>query len=81
LLEAVEQGNMPLDDFLQQRAQKLKTRHEEMAVEMAALNRQRCMPIEMINPSKLESFFKTIRKILLDQHDGKDYLRLSQIVH
>ena len=78
LYEAVEQGKIPLDDFLQQRAQKLKTRQEEITLEMAALNRQRCMPIEMINPNKLETFSKAIRKILLDRISttGKDYLRL-----
>ena len=78
LFEAVEKGLLPLDESLQQRAQKLKARKEEIMLEMAALNRQQEMPLDVIHPKNLDSFAKAMRKILLERKGttGKAYLRL-----
>jgi len=69
---------LPLDDLLQQRAQKLKTRREEITHEIATLERQQPMPMEILTKGKLDVFAKAMRKVMHERLSttGKDYLRL-----
>ena len=78
LYEAVEKGLLPQDEFLQQRAQKLKARREEVIQELAGLKRQQAMPLDTLNPKRVDQFAKAMRSIMTERRNttGKAYLRL-----
>ncbi|HCI53074.1 MAG TPA: recombinase family protein [Gallionella sp.] len=78
LYEAVEKGLLPQDEFLQQRAQKLKARREEIMLELAGLKRRQAMPLDMLNPKQVDQFAKVMRSIMTERRNttGKAYLRL-----
>ena len=78
LYEAVEKGLLPQDEFLQQRAQKLKARREEIMLELAGLKRRQAMPLDTLNPKRVEQFAKAMRSIMTERRNttGKAYLRL-----
>ena len=78
LYEAVEKGLLPQDDFLQQRAQKLKARREEIMLELAGLKRKQAMPLDILNPKRVEQFAKAMRSVMTERRNttGKAYLRL-----
>ena len=69
---------MPQDEFLQQRAQKLKARREEIMLELAGLKRRQAMPLDMLNPKQVDQFAKVMRSIMTERRNttGKAYLRL-----
>jgi site-specific DNA recombinase len=78
LYEAVEKGLLPQDEFLQQRAQKLKARREEIMLELAGLKRKQAMPLDMLNTKRVDQFAKAMRQIMTERRNttGKAYLRL-----
>jgi site-specific DNA recombinase len=78
LFEAVEKGFLPMDETLQQRAHKLQARRQEVLIEIAALKRQREVPLDQLKDSQVEPFSNALRSKLLDRDSrfGKEYLKL-----
>jgi site-specific DNA recombinase len=78
LYEAVEKGFLPLDDKLQERAQKLKARRESLLIEMAGTRQQKVLPVDRITSNQISAFGNALRTRLLDTQNGfsKQYLRL-----
>lgn len=78
LYEAVEKGFLPLDQTLQERAQKLKARRESVLIEMAGARQQKALPVDKITSTQIAAFGNAFRAKLLDRESGfsKQYLRL-----
>jgi site-specific DNA recombinase len=78
LYEAVENGLIPLDESLKERAQKNKARREEILLEIASLERKNIMPLSKISQSKISAFCSALKEKLQDRSSnfGKEYLRL-----
>jgi site-specific DNA recombinase len=78
LYEAVENGLIPLDETLKERAQKNKARREEILIEIASLKRKNLMPLSKISASKISAFCSALKVKLQDRSSnfGKEYLRL-----
>jgi site-specific DNA recombinase len=78
LYEAVELGVLPIDSTLQDRAQKLKSERETVLIQMAGLKRRKTMPLDNVNPAKIDAFANALQTRLRDSTSnfGKDYLRL-----
>ncbi len=78
LLDAIETGTIELDEVTQRRAQQLKTSREALLIELAGVRRDRCLPIEHIKASQIDSFGKALRQWLLSGNSGfaKSYLNL-----
>lgn len=78
LFEAIENGLIPMDGALTERAQKLKGRREALLVEMSVNRTRLALPLDKITPRRIEVFGKALRNRLLDRNHGfgKAYLRL-----
>jgi hypothetical protein len=77
LFEAVETGYLPLDGALQQRAQKLQGRRQEVLIQMAGLKRQGEAPLKLLNAGQVEAFSRALKsKLTANSPFAKQYLRL-----
>ena len=78
LYEAVENGSLPMDASLTERAHKLKARRQEILTEMAGIKREAEMPSNMLSPKNVRAFCNALRKRLKDSRSSfaKQYLRL-----
>ncbi len=78
LYEAVEQGLLPMDASLTERAHKLQARRQEILTEIAGLTQQQDLPVATLGPRRIQAFCAALRAKLLDQASGfgKQYLKL-----
>ena len=78
LYEAVEKGLLPLDTTLQERAQKLQARRQDVLVASAALRDKWEVPLNRLTPAHVQKFTRALRSRLLDTASGfgKAYLNL-----
>ena len=78
LYEAVEEGILPLDSSLKERAHKLQAKREEILASIAGINRKQSFPLAKINKQKIELFCHAIKEKLFDKsaNFGKGYLQL-----
>ena len=78
LYEAVEQGLLPMDDTLRNRAQKHQAQRNEALLEIAKLEDRNRQGLPKIDSSKIQAFSKVLEARLKDVRNGfgKAYLRL-----
>jgi len=78
LLEAVEQGLLPLDASLRERAHGIEVRREALLAEIAGLQRLDEIPAKLLTSRKFEAFCRAAARLLLDGESGfgKAYLKL-----
>ena len=78
LYEAVEQGHLPLDATLTDRAQKLQAQRQAILTEIAGLRRVKQMPVEALSGKQVQTFSSALRDRLLNRESGfgKKYLKL-----
>ena len=78
LFEAVENGFLPMDASLRDRAQKLKARREDILIQIAGIKREKEVPISKIGMKTIKEFCAVLKERLKDSasHFGKAYLRL-----
>ena len=78
LYEAVENGYLPIDSTLQERAQEHKARRDEILIEIARLKQKKEMPLSKLSPEKIMAFCTALKERFLDKatNFGKAYLRL-----
>ena len=74
LFEAVEKGFLPLNNSLQERANKHEVRRQEILMEMASLKRQKEMPLNKLGKKHVAVFCAALRERLCDRASnfGKD---------
>ena len=78
LFEAVEQGYLPANQALRDRAQKLDAQRQALLTELAGIRRREDMPLDKIRPQHVRAFSRALRRGLLEGKSGfgKDYLGL-----
>jgi site-specific DNA recombinase len=78
LYEAVENGLLPMDDTLKERAQTNKARREEMLIEIARLRQRKEIPLSRFGFKQISTFCSILKDKFSDQsiNFGKEYLRL-----
>ncbi|TAJ09683.1 MAG: hypothetical protein EPO61_05280 [Nitrospirae bacterium] len=78
LYEAVEQGLLPMDATLTERAHKLQVQRQALLTEIAGRRRHRDLPQAILAQKHIQTFCTTLRAKLLDQASGlgKAYLKL-----
>jgi site-specific DNA recombinase len=78
LLEAVENGFLPMDASLRDRSQKLKARREEILIQIAGIKREKEVPLSKIGMKTIKEFCSVLKERLKTQSTdfGKGYLRL-----
>jgi site-specific DNA recombinase len=78
LYDAYENGFLPMDITLKERAQGHKARREEILIEMARLKQRNEMPLSKFGIKQIVSFCKTLKERFRDRSSkfGKEYLRL-----
>ena len=77
LYEAVEQGLLPMDETLRERAQKLKARREALLIQIAGARRTAEVAFTKISGQQVAAFGEAMRRRLMDADSGvaKRYLR------
>ena len=78
LHEAVEQGFLPLDPSLRERAHAIEVRREAVLAEIAGLQRLDEIPAKLLSGRKVEAFCRATARLLLEDASGfgKAYLKL-----
>jgi DNA invertase Pin-like site-specific DNA recombinase len=78
LYEAVEQGFLPLDPSLRERAHTIEVRRQALLAEIAGIQRLDEIPVKLLSSRKVEAFCRAMRRRLLDTESGfgKAYLKL-----
>ena len=78
LYEAVEQGLLPLDSTLTERANKLQAQRQALLTDMAGLRRLKQIPVEALGEKKIHAFIRALRERLLEKDSvfSKKYLKL-----
>jgi len=78
LYDAYENGFLPMDVTLKERAQSHKARREEILIEMARLRQRNEMPLSKFGIKQIVAFCKTLKERFRDRSSnfGKEYLRL-----
>ena len=78
LLEAVENGILPLDQPLKDRAHKNQAKRQDLLTEIAGLKRQKEMPIKQLGNKNIDKSCNALKIRLQDRASnfGKEYLKL-----
>ena len=78
LYDAYENGFLPMDTTLKERAQSHKARREEILIEMARLRQRNEMPLSKFGIKQIAAFCTTLKERFRDRSTnfGKEYLRL-----
>jgi hypothetical protein len=78
LYEAVEQGFLPLDLSLRERAHTIEVRRQALLAEIAGIQRLEEIPTTLLSSRKIEAFCRAMVRRLLDTESGfgKAYLKL-----
>jgi site-specific DNA recombinase len=77
LYAAVEQGLIPLDQALKERAHKLQARRQEVLLQVAALKDKGRLPVALLRPKHIRAFTRALReKLIVNRGFAKEYLRL-----
>jgi site-specific DNA recombinase len=78
LYEAVENGFLPMDITLKERAQRNKARREEMLIEIARLRQKKEIPLSKFGFKQISAFCSALKEKLRDRSSnfGKEYLKI-----
>ena len=78
LYEAVENGFLPLDITLKERAQRNKARREEMLIEIARLKQKKGIQLSKFGFIQISGFCSALKEKLRDRSSnfGKEYLKI-----
>ena len=78
LYEAVENGFLPMDITLKERAQTIKAKREEMLIEIARLRGKKDIPLSKFGVKQIATFCSILKEKFQDQsiNFGKEYLRI-----
>lgn len=77
LYHAVENGMLPQDDSLMERAKRFQTHRQEILIEVAQLQRLEEIPLTQIGEKHIEAFCKELKRRFKDVKTGlgKEYLK------
>jgi len=78
LYQAVEEGLLPMDVTLSERAHRLQAQRQAILTEIAGIKRQKEMPQQFLSSGHVSAFCQALKSRLLDRSSGfgKRYLRL-----
>ena len=78
LYKAVEEGLLPMDTTLSERAHRLQAQRQTILSEIAGIRRQKEMPQQFLSSRHVSAFCQALKARLLDRASGfgKRYLRL-----
>ena len=78
LYKAVEEGLLPMDTTLSERAHRLQAQRQTILSEIAGIRRQKEMPQQFLSSRHVSAFCQALKSRLLDRASGfgKRYLRL-----
>ena len=78
LYQAVEEGRIPMDSTLSERAHRLQAQRQSILTEIAGIKRQKEMPQQFLLSRNVSTFCQALKSRLLDRTSGfgRRYLRL-----
>jgi primosomal protein N'' len=78
LYHAVEEGMLPMDATLSERAHRLQAQRQAILTEIAGIRRQKEMPQQLLSSRNVAAFCQALKARLFDRSSGfgKRYLRL-----